>query len=81
MCIVMVTNLKEGTKSKCEQYWPDTVMDQKEFGPFTVTLMDEQVMPDTVTRKLSVKVSQSKIFSSNSFFSYQEIHILLITII
>ena len=33
-------------------------------------------MPDTVTRKLSVKVSESKIFSNNSFFSYQEIHIL-----
>ena len=81
MCIVMVTNLKEGTKSKCEQYWPDTVMAQKEFGPFTVTLMDEQVMPDTVTRKLSVKVSESKIISNDPFFSYQVIHILLITII
>ena len=43
--------------------------------------MDEQVMPDTVTRKLSVKVSESKIFYNDSFFSYQEIHILFITII
>ena len=54
--IVMVTNLKEGTKSKCEQYWPDNVTEHKQFGPFTVMLTDKDVLPDTITRKLSIKV-------------------------
>ncbi|XP_041379312.1 receptor-type tyrosine-protein phosphatase eta-like [Gigantopelta aegis] len=41
--IVIVTNLKEGSKTKCEQYWPESYM---VFGPFIVTLVDEQVLPD-----------------------------------
>ena len=55
VCIVMVTNLKEGTKSKCEQYWPDNVMDREQFGPFIVTLTDEQVYPDYVIRNMAIK--------------------------
>ena len=62
MCIVMVTNLKEGTKSKCEQYWPDTVMDRELFGPFTVTLIDEMIYPDFAIHNLSVTVSENSIF-------------------
>ena len=54
--IVMVTNLKEGTKSKCEQYWPNTVMEHEDYGPFTVTLLDEQVLPDYIIRSMSVMV-------------------------
>ena len=56
--IVMVTNLKEGTKSKCEQYWPNTVMEHEDFGPFTVTLLDEQISPDYTVRTMSVTVSK-----------------------
>ena len=56
--IVMVTNLKEGTKSKCEQYWPNSTAENDHFGPFTVTLTNEQVHPDFVIRQLNVKVSQ-----------------------
>ena len=58
VCIVMVTNLKEGTKSKCEQYWPNTTTESDNFGPFLVTLLNEQVHPDFVIRQLSVTVSQ-----------------------
>ncbi|XP_019851757.1 PREDICTED: receptor-type tyrosine-protein phosphatase epsilon-like [Amphimedon queenslandica] len=54
--IVMVTNLKEGTKSKCEQYWPNSTGDNDHFGPFTVTLINEQVYPDFVIRQLNVKI-------------------------
>ena len=69
MSIVMVTNLKEGTKSKCEQYWPNNVTEHKQFGPFTVILTDEDVLPDTITRKLSVKVFKilNKINLNNDF--------------
>ena len=58
MSIVMVTNLKEGTKSKCEQYWPNGRAENDHFGPFTVTLTNEQVYPDFVIRQLNVTVSQ-----------------------
>ena len=51
----MLTNLKEGNKIKCQQYWPDS--DSKEFGPFTVTMTDHQVLADYTVRTLSVKVS------------------------
>ena len=54
--IVMVTNLKEGAKSKCEQYWPDSQMENMEIGLFTVILADEQILPEYVVRILTVKV-------------------------
>ena len=71
MCIVMVTNLKEGTKSKCEQYWPNTATKNETYGPFTVTLQDEQVYPDSVIRKLSVMVIYSYILFSSVLSTLQ----------
>ena len=53
--IVMVTNLKEGNKKKCEQYWPDT--GSINFGPFKVTLTEHQVFADYCTRTMKVTVS------------------------
>ena len=53
--IVMVTNLKEGSKVKCEQYWPD--QGTQEYGPFKVTLTDQQVFADYTIRQLLVSVS------------------------
>ena len=54
----MVTNLREGVKSKCERYWPSSSR-QKSFGPFDVTLLGEKITPDFVIRKLTVQVSMS----------------------
>ena len=71
MSIVMVTNLKEGAKSKCEQYWPNCVMESEEFGPYTVTLLDEQVSPDYTIRSLSVTVSESIYTPSPNLLSYR----------
>ena len=53
--IVMVTNLKEGNKKKCEQYWPESESDT--FGPFTVTLIEQQIFGDYCIRSLQVTVS------------------------
>ena len=53
--IVMVTNLKERNRTKCEQYWPDS--GSQEFGPFQVTLSDQQILSDYTTRSLQVEVS------------------------
>ena len=55
--IVMVTNLLEGSKNKCEQYWPNCYKEHAEFGPFIVTLLDEQVLLDFTIRSLQLKVS------------------------
>ena len=53
--IVMVTNLKEGNKVKCQQYWPES--GKKDFGPFQVTITDQQIFADYTIRTLSVSVS------------------------
>ena len=52
--IVMITNLEEGGKIKCQRYWPET--GRCSFGPFEVTLTDEQMFADYTTRKLEVQV-------------------------
>ena len=54
LTIVMVTNLKEGTKIKCQQYWPES--GTKDFGPFQITTSDEQTLADYTTRTLVVQV-------------------------
>ncbi len=38
--IVMLTNVKEGTHTKCTQYWPNE--GNKSFGIFVVTTIDCQ---------------------------------------
>ena len=52
--IVMVTNLKEDLREKCTQYWPDT--GYIDFGPFTVTLIGEQIFIDYTERKFELQV-------------------------
>ena len=54
----MITNVKEGNRIKCQQYWPDS--GKKDFGPFQVTITDQQENADYVIRTLSVSVSQSQ---------------------
>ena len=56
LTIVMVTNLVEGTKIKCQQYWPDSAT--KSYGPFQVTITDEQTLADYTTRSLLVQVCE-----------------------
>ena len=52
--IVMITNLKENNKVKCEQYWPDS--GSKNFGPFLVTITDQQLFADYTIRLLQIEV-------------------------
>ena len=52
--IVMVTNVKEGNRIKCQQYWPDS--GQESYGPFQVIITDQQVYADYTVRTLSVSV-------------------------
>ena len=53
--VAMVTNTVERGQQKCEQYWPDE--GTKEYGPFKVTLADQQVFADYTIRQLLVSVS------------------------
>ena len=50
--VVMVTNLSEGNKKKCEQYWPET--GSTTYGPFKVTLTGQQVFADYIVRTMEV---------------------------
>ena len=50
----MITNLQEGTKKKCHQYWPEFGV--QSFGPFQVTITDQQILADYTTRCFSVQV-------------------------
>ena len=53
--VAMVTNTVEGGQKKCEHYWPE--QGTKEYGPFKVTLTDQQVFADYTIRQLFVSVS------------------------
>ena len=51
----MVTSVVEGGQQKCEQYWPSE--ETQQYGPFKVTLTDQQVFADYMIRQLLVTVS------------------------
>ena len=75
--IVMVTNLKEGTKTKCQQYWPDA--GAQSFGPFLVTITDQQILADYTTRSLLVQVSVSQCTCSQ--FLYYTYHLCVYVLV
>ena len=52
--VVMITNLVEGKKTKCEQYWPSS--GSQDFGPFHVSITHQLILADYTIRTLSVEV-------------------------
>ena len=54
----MVTNLREGTTTKCEQYWPEKG-NELYFGPFKVSTVEQHTFPYYVIRKILLEVSLS----------------------
>ena len=71
--IVMVTNLKEGTKIKCQKYWPES--GTRNFGPFQITISEEQTLADYTTRTLLVQVCMCRVTIS-AFFKVDLILVL-----
>ena len=55
--IVMITNVVEGKKTKCEQYWP--LSGSLEFGPFKITVTNQQILADYTIGTLSVEVNST----------------------
>ncbi|CAG5124737.1 unnamed protein product, partial [Candidula unifasciata] len=55
--VVMLTNLVEQGKQKCEQYWPETT--DLELGEIIVKLLSSQVLSDCVIRKLQLIKNQA----------------------
>ncbi|CAI8053566.1 Receptor-type tyrosine-protein phosphatase alpha, partial [Geodia barretti] len=53
--VVMITNLVEGKKTKCEQYWPSS--GSQDFGPFHVSITHQLILADNTIRTLSVELS------------------------
>ena len=53
--VVMVTNIRENKKIKCQQYWPDN--ESEDFGPFRITLSDQRMLANFTIRLLQVEVS------------------------
>ena len=53
--VVMITNLVEGKKTKCEQYWPSS--GSTDYGPFHVTITNQLTLADYTIRTLGVEVA------------------------
>ena len=50
----MITNLEDGGKTNCQQYWPDS--GSKSFGPYCVSVTDQPILADYTIRSLSLEV-------------------------
>ncbi|XP_061179773.1 receptor-type tyrosine-protein phosphatase epsilon-like isoform X3 [Saccostrea echinata] len=57
--IVMLTNLVEGIKKKCDKYWPDLEMEMV-FGEIKIKLLQEKQYANYVTRILEVISTKSR---------------------
>lgn len=50
--IVMVTNLEEGRRTKCHQYWPSSATET--YGQFNVTMLEEIELTDYTIRSFTI---------------------------
>ena len=53
--IVMLTSLREGPNRKCQRYWPE--FGTAVYGPYQVTLKEQQVLANYILSTLEVTVS------------------------
>ncbi|KAF6028135.1 hypothetical protein EB796_013568 [Bugula neritina] len=70
--IVMVTNIIEGGKVKCVQYWPDKVGESSMFGDIKVTFIAHEVVADYTIRTISAEMEQYQ-------FVYEALEEFLVT--
>ncbi|CAL1546516.1 unnamed protein product, partial [Lymnaea stagnalis] len=63
--VVMLTNLIEHAKAKCERYWPDE--GEKEFGGIRVKLSTTQVCAEYTIRRLELRKSNEQVQHATQF--------------
>jgi protein tyrosine phosphatase len=52
--IVMLTKVFDFIRVMCAQYWPSTINSSEVYGPYEVTLIDEDKLADYVIRTIKV---------------------------
>ena len=57
--LIMLTNLEENGRKKCEMYWPSLEESTKRYGPYTVTAAGEATTAFYVVRTFTVSASMS----------------------
>ncbi|EDV18870.1 uncharacterized protein TRIADDRAFT_34519 [Trichoplax adhaerens] len=69
--IVMITNIVEKGRRKCERYWPENGKNQT-FGAISVTLTKETTYPEYTIRHMNVKKVErtAKMFNAVKQFHY-----------
>ena len=53
--IVMLTQVKEGSRVKCDTYWPEKIKSIKVYGDIKVTLLSVNPNPDFIIRKFRLE--------------------------
>ena len=56
----MITNVEEGGKVKSQKYWHES--GNRSFGPFQVSISDQQPYADYVIRTLTVTGRESSVY-------------------
>ncbi|XP_065938486.1 receptor-type tyrosine-protein phosphatase alpha [Magallana gigas] len=67
--IVCLTNLTEGTKNKCAQYWPD-INDKLQGGTLTVRHLEEKTYAEYIIRRFKIHNKTSRTDRQVTMFHY-----------
>ena len=59
--IVMMTNLKEGEKKKCEAYFPSNIDEKVEYGPYKLTNIRTDIYNGYITRMFEVECNEEQL--------------------